>query len=322
MRLKMRETRMRGIKMKANETIEAIMGAYFLPTMGLNPLVISLLALFRYNLDVEEIISKSGNRVSWNLEGRSRNSATKSSSSAGFLLDLGFFSGLLNWVLVWAGLVVMGLVGLVRSEVFLASSEVGFVAFVEFVGFEVELSFLSLILMMGVSLIESSVVGLVSLVLFLLELEEEEEGGLRSLVWFLVESEVGLTSLVWFLVDLLTLVEVGLMSLVLSLVGSEEVLVVGVVGFFFMGFSSCCSSSSSSCTCRIPLLPKRWWWLRWWLWLLVRGSWELVLWTETRSPREEKTKERRRRKSKSTFLGVIKSWSGAMIGNWVSVFGV
>lgn len=45
--LKMRETRIRGIKMNANEINEAIVGAYLLPTMGLKFLVISSLALLR-----------------------------------------------------------------------------------------------------------------------------------------------------------------------------------------------------------------------------------------------------------------------------------
>lgn len=45
--LKMSETRIKGIKMKANETKEAMVGAYLLPTYGLNPLVNSLLYLVR-----------------------------------------------------------------------------------------------------------------------------------------------------------------------------------------------------------------------------------------------------------------------------------
>lgn len=43
----MRETRTRGIRMKVNEVIEAIVDAYLLPTMGLKLLVICLLALLR-----------------------------------------------------------------------------------------------------------------------------------------------------------------------------------------------------------------------------------------------------------------------------------
>lgn len=54
---------MRGIKMNAHETIEAINGAYFFPTMGLNPFVISLLALLMYTLEVVEMMSKSGSSV-------------------------------------------------------------------------------------------------------------------------------------------------------------------------------------------------------------------------------------------------------------------
>lgn len=50
--------------MNADETIAPIAGAYFLPTNGLNPFVISLLAFVRYNLEVEEIFSKSGNKFS------------------------------------------------------------------------------------------------------------------------------------------------------------------------------------------------------------------------------------------------------------------
>lgn len=50
--------------MNAHETIEAMAGAYFLPTIGLTPFVISLLAFVRYTFEVDEIFSKSGNNVS------------------------------------------------------------------------------------------------------------------------------------------------------------------------------------------------------------------------------------------------------------------
>lgn len=60
----MKETKIRGINMNAQETIEAMAGAYLLPTNGLNPFVISLLALVRNTLEFEEILSKSGNNVS------------------------------------------------------------------------------------------------------------------------------------------------------------------------------------------------------------------------------------------------------------------
>lgn len=60
--LKIRETKSRGISMNANETREAMVGAYLLPTIGLNPFVICLLAWLRYALDVVEIFSKSGIR--------------------------------------------------------------------------------------------------------------------------------------------------------------------------------------------------------------------------------------------------------------------
>lgn len=61
--LKIRETRSRGIRMNAKETIDAMVGAYLFPTIGLNPLVKSLLAFVRYFLEVIEILSRSGKRV-------------------------------------------------------------------------------------------------------------------------------------------------------------------------------------------------------------------------------------------------------------------
>ncbi|GKV23400.1 hypothetical protein SLEP1_g33135 [Rubroshorea leprosula] len=45
MRLTMRETRIKGIRMNAQETTVAMVGACLLPTMGLNCFVISLLYL-------------------------------------------------------------------------------------------------------------------------------------------------------------------------------------------------------------------------------------------------------------------------------------
>ena len=59
-RLKTRETRSRGIKINAKETVEAMVDAYLLPTIGLNPLVKSLLACVRYFLEVMESLSRSG----------------------------------------------------------------------------------------------------------------------------------------------------------------------------------------------------------------------------------------------------------------------
>lgn len=45
--LKMRETNRSGTRMNATEIAVAIDGAYLVPTYGLNPLVISLLAFVR-----------------------------------------------------------------------------------------------------------------------------------------------------------------------------------------------------------------------------------------------------------------------------------
>lgn len=67
--------------MKVNEVMEAIVDAYFLPTMGLKLLVICLLALLRQTVEVFDIFSKSGKRVSWNLDGKSVRPVVKSSSS-------------------------------------------------------------------------------------------------------------------------------------------------------------------------------------------------------------------------------------------------
>lgn len=119
------------------------------------------------------------------------------------------------------GLVVLifGVVGLVRSEDFFAESEVGLV---EFDGFEVELSFLSWVLIVGKL---ESVVGLMSLVLFLGN--EILDVSLRNSVWFLVElSMVVLVSLVWFLDDPL----VGLSSLVWFLTVEMVELVFFLIG--------------------------------------------------------------------------------------------
>ncbi|KAJ0452066.1 hypothetical protein HanHA300_Chr15g0574681 [Helianthus annuus] len=62
--------------------MEATIGAYFLPTIGLNCFEICLLALLRYDFEVVEITSRSGISVSWNLVGRSLNSEMRSSSSS------------------------------------------------------------------------------------------------------------------------------------------------------------------------------------------------------------------------------------------------
>jgi len=78
--------------------------------------------------------------------------------------------------------------GLVRSEDFFEESEVGLV---EFDGFEVELSFLSWVLIVGKF---ESVVGLMNLVLFLGN--EILDVSLRYSVWFLVE--LSMVVLVWF----------------------------------------------------------------------------------------------------------------------------
>lgn len=110
---------------------------------------------------------------------------------------------------------------LFKSEDFLVESELVFVA-VEFEVFEVEFSFLSWDLIVGV---EPSDVDLMSLVLFLVE----SEGRLISLVWFLIEP----------VIDLLTLV-----------VFFKEDSLVEVVFFLITG-------SSSSSTSNIDLLPPK-----------------------------------------------------------------
>lgn len=62
-RLNKRLTKINGIKMNAKEVREAIVEAYLLPTMGLNPIVICLLALVMYALEVVEILARSGIKV-------------------------------------------------------------------------------------------------------------------------------------------------------------------------------------------------------------------------------------------------------------------
>lgn len=220
--------------MNANETREAMVGAYLLPTIGLTPLVISLFARFRYALEVVEILSRSGIRVFWNFIGKSANSETKSVSSSrsnqlvsflGFVLFIICFFVLLSsssevWVFlanVWVvrlGLVVLflGELGLVRSEIFLVESFVEFNVFDEEVEFsflilEVEFNFLSSSLVLAPSesddnkvddfvvfVVLVELVLVVILVWFLVEIRSEV---LASLVWFLDE-RVGLRSLVWF----------------------------------------------------------------------------------------------------------------------------
>ena len=145
--------------MNAQETNEAMAGAYFLPTMGLTPLVISLLAFLRYTLEVDEIFSKSGNSVSWNLEGRSVNSEMRSSSVTWTSTHMGCMGFWIMGSLCWT---IMGL----------DLSEVGLV---ELDGFEVELSFLDWDFIMG------NVESVMGLVLFL---GDEVVRFGRSFVWF------------------------------------------------------------------------------------------------------------------------------------------
>lgn len=220
--------------MNANETREAMVGAYLLPTIGLTPLVICLFAWFRYALEVVEILSRSGIRVFWNFIGKSANSDTKlvSSSRSNQLVSfLGFvffiicffvlFSSssevwvfLANVSVVKLGLVVLflGELGLVRSEIFLVESFVEFNVFDDDVEFsflilEVELNFLSSSLVLAPSesddnkvdvfvvfVVLVELVLVVILVWFLVEIRPEV---LASLVWFLDE-RAGLRSLVWF----------------------------------------------------------------------------------------------------------------------------
>lgn len=198
-----------------------------------------------------EIFSKSGKSVSCNLEGRSLKSATKSSSSSwsaqlglvwilfGFVffsvsgfLDSISFRVLSNWVLdcfVDMGFDVLFLVefGLSRSKVFLARFELGLV---EFEAFEVELSFLSLILMVGMVSLAESILGFRSLVLFLVDADVR----LISFVWFFAKPDVVFNKLVWFLaefvvvlMDLVWFLVVGLMSL--------DWFLVAAVSFFLIG---------------------------------------------------------------------------------------
>lgn len=194
-----------------------------------------------------EIFSKSGKSAACSLEGRSLKSSTKSSTtsswsvrfgSVGFwvLFGLGFFSvsgffdllslrALSSWVLDCFGemgfvVLFLGEPGLSGSKGFLARFELGLV---EFDGFEVELSFLSLILMIGMVSMVEFLLGLMSLVLFLVDSKvtsfisfvwflAKPDVVFNNLVWFLAESVVAvLINLVWFLVD-------GLMSLVWFLV--------------------------------------------------------------------------------------------------------
>lgn len=217
--------------MNANETREAMVGAYLLPTIGLTPLVISLFARFRYALEVVEILSRSGIRVFWNFIGKSANSETKSVPSSrssqlvsflGFVLFIICFFVLFSsssevWVflanvsVVKLGLVVLflGELGLVRSEILLVESFVEFDDDVEFsfLILEVEFNFLSTSLVLAPSesddnkvdvfvvfVVLVELVLVVILVWFLVEIRSEV---LASLVWFLDE-RAGLRSLVWF----------------------------------------------------------------------------------------------------------------------------
>lgn len=112
----------------------------------------------------------------------------------------------------------LGVLGLVRSEIFLLEIELGLT---EFEDFDVELSFLSSIFLVGDEdvLVELEL-DLISLVWFL-----KERLGLRSLVWFL-EDRLDLISLVWFLEE----DKVGLISLVWFLEERE------LVGLIFLGW--------------------------------------------------------------------------------------
>lgn len=86
--------------MKAQEITVAMVAAYLFPTMGLNPFVISLLALKMYAFEVIENFSRSGIRVRWNFAGKpvkSLKSETESSSSSNQLGCVGFF------VFCWLG---------------------------------------------------------------------------------------------------------------------------------------------------------------------------------------------------------------------------
>lgn len=227
--------------MKAQETTVAMVAAYLFPTMGLNPFVISLLALKMYAFEVIENLSRSGIRVRWNFVGKpvkSLNSETKSSSSSnqlgcvGFLVWLGFLFGcwfligfsdssFVNFFSTWgcelcvSFLVVilvvlfLGVLNLPRSEVFFMENELGLAKFValdvelSILILEVELSFLNpnLDKTLDASLVE--LVALVSLVWFLLDRLD-----LMSLVWFF-EDKLGLLSLIWSLVDRLLVFFLG-----------------------------------------------------------------------------------------------------------------
>ena len=233
--------------MNAKETVEAMVDAYLLPTIGLNPLVKSLLACVRYFLEVMESLSRSGKIVWWNFDGRSLNSATKSSSSSWssqlccFLVWGVFFGLVCFWFLfcfwdsvsptflstrlcvcfVEAGLVVLLVDGpsFRRSDVFLVGAELAAAFDVElsFLSCEVEFSFLSWEVELegvGVALVEF--VDFVILVWFLVD----RLPVLMSLVWFFVD-RLGLASLVWFLLDILVLFFLGTWS---SFVSTSNIL--------------------------------------------------------------------------------------------------
>ena len=136
----------------------------------------------------------------------------------------------------------------VRSEDFLEKNVLVLVEFEDFE--EVELSFLTGILMVGFfpPRVEGTDTGLMSMVLLLFLVDSD--GNSRSLVWFLAATEPVLMSLVWFLDELLV---VALANLVwfLPLVDNKEV--VAVVAELFFLIIGC---SSSSCSSSILLLPK------------------------------------------------------------------
>ncbi|KAK0606991.1 hypothetical protein LWI29_007447 [Acer saccharum] len=232
--------------MNAKESMEAMVDAYLLPTIGLKYFfVISLLYLLMYAFEVVEIVSRSGNRVCWNLIGRSLISDTKSCSSSpssssqrGFCFVVCFCVLGGGFVFCEVGLVVL----LFLSELglilmMLSGSEEDFVlVLVEFfdeLGLDIDFDVVEFsFLMMSSDFLEreSSVVVLVEFVVVL-----------RGLVWFFV------------VVD-----KLGLMSLVLFLLDEEEtaagvVVAVVVLDFFFGLF--CFFSCSSSKSANIDLLP-------------------------------------------------------------------
>ncbi|KAI9165972.1 hypothetical protein LWI28_023906 [Acer negundo] len=242
--------------MNAKESMEAMVDAYLLPTIGLKYFfVISLLYLLMYAFEVVEIVSRSGNRVCWNLIGRSLISDTKScSSSPSSSSQLGFCCVVCFCVL--GGGFVFCEVGLVVL-LFLSELEIGLILMMlsgseeNFVLVLVEF-FDELGLDIDFDVVEFS---------FLMSSDFLER---ESSVAVLVEFVVVLRGLVWFFV---VMDKLGLMSLVLLLLDEEEkvaglvvVAAVVVLGFLFGLF--CFFSCSSSKSVNIDLLlPPRIWFL-------------------------------------------------------------